>query len=1026
MTIPENPRRPAKPDISGTRSAAPQNPVMQGIAEVGTSILKTVTSPIFDQESQATIANRLKLDITDKPLNEPVSGREISYLIIDVKNLGGDQEKIIAEEVKILSKSRDFMIHQDQYGNLVLMSFSERGGIKMLLDIAASITGSNDHARIYVSDGQIENQETAGFRINGYPDCSPESKWRNTRAGIKIGASLFSKIQDPQSRVGSHIELETSEGTQHFVNLEGYRHKISLKTGGPDKLIGYEKEYKSLQTAITDDTTKLILLKGSAGMGKSRLLEETISRHPSVVFCSMDPSDKNVIGSSLATLASQLFYAITEDDKLNIDMVDQAIVHHVQERKAGEQSFVTITMVGFLGMSHAERVAYAAKNPQAVSDLCNNALRLINQGRAPNTVFVLEDLHHADRISEPFLHKIAEFYINSTRGKAVLSMRPEETYQSTAQRNLIHQTPADATGTVSLEHGLDFADEKISHDYAFHSIPASLRRERRLGEWHRKLGQLAKNSPWVMKTMMDAVLEKDKRGNYRHLIIDESTIEVTNELLRRLETIDPNSSTDIATYFHERIANLPSTPRQILQSIALMGNKATSKQIEEIWNMIMQQRFSPEDFMAAIGAIIEGGYIKKDELGTKYELQHESMQAIVLGSISDKEQKRRLATKLYAKIGDDLEPLAAHGLLTTITDTDKRTGAEKYLPALEKTTSECLKYADDKHDFDLTYNIATRTRASAGVKQIIVKAQEKEAKTPKAHLQFAVSILFAQAQSALFLGKFNEVDEVISILQKIHSNHPQAVDISHAHLLRFESAYMTSSPATMQKIYEHDLESGKHLPLIQQLIAEIKLAFKKGDNAKVIAIARENKQTLEAWNREYFQQKGIPQPEFVEIARMSKCRAPFGHIRQSAIDVDKPNGIRIDEDILRTPSTTDDRQKAELRAILEELELCGKILARYPLIMNPIYETSVPQQKAEIAAMLGNYDEAIELMGENIRISRQIGIQINAVRAAKLKGDIQVNKALFTEPIIQHDVIGQAISTYTEGINLADQIAKKN
>ncbi len=555
--------------------------------------------------------------------------------------------KAILAEAKLVIGSKGFHVETDpRKGTLRILGTAERSE-KSMLAIAQSLSRQIEAARIFVGNGTIQfDEESPGNEFFVYEAPTDETLrlWRQSPSGTHLTSGLSAEMQDPESRKssGCYIETGSSDDRTGLVPLLKYEPRLSLHIGGPDRLIGYEQELVDLHNCLTDDDTRLFVLEGGAGMGKSRLLATAIQDLPSSVVCSLDAADKNLAGSSLVTVADQLAYLIAQDP-----LLDEEDTNEIQE---------------FSKKPRAEKITFAQGNPKLLARICKDTLVLLNFQKGYKTAFILEDIHFADRFSEQWLMQIAQEYLTATEidtnvgGKVGFTARLEEMYRSNAVSR-IQTSVSGVFGEDSFKrmtlNGLDFSEREISEKFAFHSLPKQTREKadgtpKTIGQWPERLGQVAGRSPFRMKTFMDTV----KGGS--NLIVGDEAIDVERATLERIEEIHEDG--DLATHYCERIERLEDNSKLALQLIALAGGRLPGRQIEVMLKKMVTG--SQESFVRVVADLQEGGYIcevpNQEEGGEDiWQLQHDSLRQIVIDSIQTSDERKRYASFLYSTLRED-------------------------------------------------------------------------------------------------------------------------------------------------------------------------------------------------------------------------------------------------------------------------------------------------------------------------------------------------------------------------------------
>lgn len=1085
----------AAPDSTTPNPATAEIVPPPDTAATATAAREAQKLQTFPLDSRASVLTSFGIKETRKKTERP-HAQEAVYLIIDSDTVKDKQaQKSIRAEVALLVPARYFEITQDDNGNLVIISLAERG-VKKLLDIANSIKKAFPFSRMALKTGKIvhDTQEKDTYGLLGYPENSPTAPFRNRVSGttsIHIAKHLAETIQRGDTRLGDKVAIRISDiGDPDFYELADYKSKVSrLKRGGPDILIGNEEKLDTLLKALgitTDEeetvTTRLVFVDGKAGDGKSSLIEEGITHHHSVITCSIDDADKSIAGSSLVTLADQLI-SILEEDEMDIAGIHDAREQKIEKPRAkiaprGEpktgpatetagaeaeagvaakseataelEPKTIIYLANYATWSNAQKIEFAASHPQIMADLCTNALNFLCWNKAENTALIIEDLHHADRISLPYLMKVTSRFLKEhPESRAVLSRRPEEMYKSLAEADLTREvtelakaqiaedlriddrdvdrnTAAKAVKIIQVE-GLDFKNPDITRRFAFHCLPREIRisengRPRQLGNWPLQLGCIAGTSPLVMANLMDALKEKDETGEYKHLIITDTHIIVKEAFFAATRDIDPSSESDIARYFHGRIRNLDDNTRTVLQCAALMGGRITTQQIGRILDNRNLVKLRHGEAIKIMGRLMEGCYAQQLEKGV-YGLQHETTKAIVIGSITDEEERIQLAQNLSAEFGAELKPSQKYELLRY------RAESENLAPELNnpfwktyaKTSAECLEDLEAHHNTGDRLKICKTTLETKRIQEARRKLETGDSSSVPDNIRSMVILsLFAQAESAALSGKSEDLNEAAASLILIHSHNEEGINIIDVHLLRFYSAYLLSDIAEMKKIFKDDLLNGAAIPenAIRAMI-QIKLLYKQGKNEEAKRVFDENASVIGTYNDEYQRRHHkTPSPEYVNILRLATSRIPFETARQGIIH--QPEGRHFDQSVIYHPRATNDAQRRMLESSKDELSFIRKLAEMYPLIIDPNTDIAIRGQAAETEAHLGNLDEAVQQFGEVFRVAMQMGTYEQAARAAKMKGDVQIIQALEIEDSDSEVAtkrragIKKALKTYSE------------
>lgn len=981
--------------------------IRAGAAEAGSK------RSFSDLKSRAAITS---LGIPDDKQYEIPPEREVTYLVIDNSILHDPRSREpVAQELRLLASARDFHITEDDERNMVVVAFSERGGLNKLLAISKSITQAVPESRMLIKSGII-SREADGFSLTSYPDGGRSADWRSHARsfGIYISSELAGKVADPQSRLGSNVEIAVRElEGSSLLALTDHAIRTTLERGGPSRLVGNADKMEQLTNhALRVPQTRFIVLKGDAGMGKSRLLRELLEKHPSHVLCSMDASDKNILGSGLITLTDQLVRLLQEEakhsDEPALAMVSPADIAS-SELDDSDTTKKSIYLDAFSYMPNAQKIGFAAAHPRTVADLCVNALIELNKRRSPGTLFALEDLHHADSISEKALINVARKYMQATRGKALISMRPQEVYESADHKKLEAELGTGAN-EITVE-GIDFKRKpELAREFALYSLPMELQRHRLSGVWPEILGEIAGNSPWKMKTLMDAVLERDPDSDeLTNLVVSEQGISIKPELLERLQRIDPRSDDDFTVYLHERVGRLTHDSRQALQCIALMGGKVSEEQIMIITGGIVH-------FTEIVRELRSKGHLIIDE-NQVCRLQHDNIREIAISSIPSEAEKVRLATDLFTKFRSqqNVSAEAKHSLLTIIagSPTDSPSPSDKFWQQYRTTLDEALAEAGRYNNTELGYKVSSDTLNCHDIEAAVQALMEDGTPQPPTTIRaIIIQALTAKAENARFLGKFDDVDEAVTALKEIHRHYPTEVNITRAHVVRFDAAYANARATEMATIYDKDLQQGKDLHPAMNALLQIKLLYRQGRFDEAMEVFAREGQNLKRYNEEYTKTHSTPLPEMVEIIRIARARLPHEKNRHSVIH--PTPDTTFDQDIVMQSRACTDAQLAEFRRTKAQLDKIRELTEHFPLIVDRSAQLNILDQYGELAAFLGNHEEAITTYQELWRLAMKGQRYNQAARAAKKRGDIELMLATQQEPAQKKESILRALKTYCE------------
>lgn len=1006
------------------------------------------------QTNRAKLLERLGLNnITEVDL--VTQSLHASYLIIDAATSENPENlALLASEMKMNANSRDFITTQDDEGNIIVFALCERGGIERLFNIHESLRKAAPASKVLIGEGTIQKKDEN--LILSDSNLGYDTLATLLEGETAVNGALAEKMASGQNRVGKNIKLYTGpHANPKLVKLLDTVHLVSQELGGPDRFIGYQDELKALLDAATDDTTNIISLEAHAGHGKSRIRTELLRILPNSILCSMNPDNKNSLGSGLATVLQQLSAILKEEA---LEPPSEAISYKelvgLDEYDNPLYTEKNITFSEFHDLPDGQRTAFAALHPQTVNNLCYYALEAIRVAKNPKTLFVLEDLHHADSLSEEYLVELAKKYSNANNGesgKAMITIRPEESLQSLGFKDL--KTDPDLRSkikVVSLK-GLDFEkDDSLARDFAFYSLPPSIRKDengqdRKIGTWYRILAKKAGKSPLNMKTFMDKIKEFDRQtGTYPNLEIREGVIEIKDAaILRRIEEINPASPDDQAGYQRERLANLDEQSRTFLQYIALMAEELGPLDGVRILQEIMHM--DHREIKPFTSILREGGYLRADSYTGNYcKLQHESARKIVLDSIP-KDKKVIMTRELYDLFKEDdsgdtneasgkgafiaptqfVTPKVLHSLTTIIAE--DLSPQPSYDPDInnfwreyEKLTETLFKNAESKHDVETISETAATVLNNPTIKACL-KSLEKEpgkgSSYPNNIIKMAISCLFNLAESSGFSGRYETTEKALGTLIKIHGNYPQMVDNMRIQFIKFDNATSRNKTSVMKEAYLAALNCGQTIPPVRKAMMEVLLAHYEGDYQEVNRLYQINKQIIQEAAQDYAKKHASPSPQHLEIRRICEAKMPFERIR---LERSKAQGQKHDDDVIMHPGALTKSDLEEMRKIGEVMDRIEGIRSIFPIGFGSEAELRNKQQQGLIKAFLGDHKEAVRILGETWRIANKMGKHDQAARLAKDKGDILTLQAFLHGPqekAQKIELLRQAIDTFSiEGI----------
>ena len=331
-----------------------------------------------------------------------------SYLVISLNVFNkGTYNKKILNHLAVLSQSRDYRINFDQMGNLIMLALHERAAGRLLIWGSALRKITRGSANLMFGKGEIVTSDKDNLVIDNYL----------TQMGNNFLQDLGEKHPDFYS---TDFYLQKMRGTRDetlarvgkadrqimgFVPIEVIKKVEYSVGGGPDRLIGYEQEFAELRNAINPRSrTKLIFLEGSAGTGKSRLINEVTIDTPNVIKISIDPAGRNITGFSLVDFTEQLTqfirYSLTIGNKDEIPAPLRIILDFNEKNENA-------------------KILAANRNPELVCSYCRDALLSLEEEIGQFTLLI-DDIHHNDRHSDGNTMKIIVFLLSLLRYKRSL------------------------------------------------------------------------------------------------------------------------------------------------------------------------------------------------------------------------------------------------------------------------------------------------------------------------------------------------------------------------------------------------------------------------------------------------------------------------------------------------------------------------------------------------------------------------------------------------------------------------------
>lgn len=975
------------------------------------------------------------------------------------KEKGGEKDQYILHflsQLNAIYGSADFTITR-QNGYILIINTAERAG-SYLTSLAASIfVASRGEAKALVGGGKILHSEDGkSFSVEGSMPTTREVSAEGEEvcdldSGIYLNGEVYdSKKQRLKGRDGSqHRTVATTDRKDgKWLRLKEHKPSVELAVGGPDKFVGYENELAAMNEALNNEETRLTVLRATAGMGKSRLLSEVAKTNPSMVVLSLDPSGKNIQGNGLVTIAEQI--------------IQYARANGAEE--STEFQNIIQQAITFSGSTQAQKIKFAQSKPREMVGMCLKLLDFL-RGKLGNLKVVLDDVHHVDRHSDSYIMSMmSSLTSGETHDKVVLSMRPEERYYSPAQKTFEAQIKSlgeNAVKEINL-NGLNFGNEKIARDFIYHSLTQEFRKGKTLGgDWWKRLGEQAGKFPLAMMTFMDAIVGEHERLTAEErpsvLTDPEKQIMLSEKFFEQLASSIQGG--DLERYYREKINKLPENLKKLMQTIALLGGAITSEQLAQIRGVTGEV---PDEEINAI--LIRERYLVLAEDG-KYKVQHQTISDSIVDSLGYKE-KVDLSMTLYTLFKEDkgVDQDTKLALLHNAAP-EARFEDAKFWKEYSESVGKDLRKARERKAYGKSYGTAMtvlglplaeidklrdedRTVVQEVLGVIEGKILNRGVDQPK--LRLTVSALESLGEGAMMIGKFSEAEEALTRLDAILKGKPGAEKIRKRVLVSlFQVYYLQKNEKMMADLYQTEiktaLQGGPESAGLKASM-ELQIAYLEAlKSEEGIAGGVETITTLHGEKMselaELRKQGGsnLALSASAEIARLVYCRVPFERIRDEVTRVRLPaekkkeydsakkrmekeaksrwlkeNGVKIlDDDILFQRAVLDQDQLRELMEIAGAVKGLEDQQKQNPELFSPHAGMSLLDIKAQVSAMMGRSQEAVDILSEYWRQANQMEMHSEAARAAKMKGDIQMVQA-FSGHNINRGRVLEAIRTYSE------------
>ncbi len=952
------------------------------------------------------------------------------YMLINIKvPVTAIEYAIVFSELELANKNTDFFVTITEDGEHLLVLGGHERANNALQGIASSIKKACPQMRTAIGAAKVEQDGLVNFKIDGVAPLATNDAWKGKK-GTFVTKEFAAIVQDGDSREGTLCELVLGDEDPEtgLVEVLSYKPKVSKKIGGPDRLIGNKDKLTKLTEAVKDQKKRLIYIQGPAGIGKTRLLLETLANTGvPYVHCSLDAGDKNQPrpGASLVTLANQLGALMDENSEI------QGLLSGTDTKD---------TLAEFYTKPQSEQIEMAETDPKKLSEMCLSGLSLLNFVKGSSTVFILEDFHHADRHSQPWLKNIVSKYLKLEKGKdsdeeskAIVTMREDEVYEFEAQKQLKRDTKT-FCGETSFDEikldGIDFANgvdpetgEDLSYQYAFYSLDPKLRAGKVLGEWHKTLGKAAGRVPLTMTSFMQVAKT--------NLEVGERVIGLKRETVDKIATIKPGDPNAISIHYRQRINALSEKSCGILQAIALIGGKISIINMRLLMEKMTGREFHDSDATIAIAQTLteltDGGYLETEtdskSGGVKaYAIKNDTMKEFAVKSMSPV-QARIYAGYVYGILAMSTQESASETKLSVMNylanDEQASELEESFWDEYSQTAISVFKKAEDENNIGKAYDKASKildSEEGCKVLQATIKelqkpeAERSEQAIPESLKQLAVNTLLTLAKNALFLARFDEAEAAVRTLEEIEAANSGLVSIQTIALIQYEIAYQKLDVRFMKTVYGDDIgKEDVDLPQSTKVVAKLKLDYRRRDYQSLYSTYTDNLSILESTNEEHkSSHKGMPSPDFIEAKRLVTVMAPFDEFKQAVKTIDETHVLDDDQDYKGelVPEALRPRL-AQIAISLAELETEK---ANFPTIFNPFSELYLLGIKAEILAYSGNRTQALDLALDSWAVAEQMQIPNLGAQYAQMIGDLNIQMGFPEKALDAYNKQG-AIST---------------
>jgi hypothetical protein len=929
----------------------------------------------------------------------PPHNARCNYLVINPRTLSsgvsqpqirrGKEEEVkgLGDQIASLANAQGVWLEQIN-GQIVIISVVERAGSDVRRRMKQiSEKHGNRITQVYGS-GQIQVAEDGGsYRVEGFPtELQLQTAEEHSRGDHTNIYMLDSQVEDANTnRDSTHysLEIQPIDGSDLSV-INEIESKIKLKVGGPDIRIGLDQQSADLESSTgAMSQSRLTILKGAAGTGKSVLLDELTGKRKTLVI-SLDPAKKSVPGGQLVLAADQIaermgevLSKLAESKGRGTEPLPYA--QRIEEYAKGIQEFSQKTEEEKLKMATSEEEA------RKLMELCVGALKAYEFTEG-SFVFVFDDVHHSDRTSEkPLMDMVKNFIHHCKSSRAVLALRPEQMYKSREQRNLESwvQLDGDERLTSINVEALPFAsdlaenestpEESLLYKYIFHSLPKEVRHnitthtDRKLGDWWQKLAEIS-STPLELTTYLYKALRPE------NIIFDETTVNIRSEVIDGI--VDQARSGDIGTIHLNRINDeLGPKEKQFLCAIAMLGKRVDTDTSDKLLAEFIDSNPTQETEM--LNELELGGFLVRESGSdtAARRLQHDTLRDALLKSMSAAE-KRNLGQTLF-KLLPDLPAEVKFSLLHN-SAADSAPRAARFWIDYCDSFDQCLQGAIDNdqtdvirdlslsflHDLDgLALDGEEAKDPETRIGKFIKSLKERNDRPPAVLLESVIMAMRSAADASRLQGRFTETYALVDALIDIYKKKGPSKKLGQTEIadiceLGFQAAYDERNPQRIES-YQSELSSQLTEELTdptgaRALLLEYKSEYKAAGKDVIKLASLREKFTSQEYDTCHLQltlQSAERNTGLQRQFERLKLRIDFELINQTV------NTQRnLDDDASVQPNhltTAETRQLFELRKKASDML---EVERQTPGSLEKIELLYLLDQQAEIEALLGNYE----------------------------------------------------------------------